>query len=175
MTHAALGDDRYRALAARHSYATPGSESRGMDKHLLEDSLTLVDLPDSGLTVRFYDILFDRYPAVQPMFQRDTKVQAEMFRSAVVSVLDHLDDAAWLTTNLHALGRRHASLGVTAPMYTAVAECMIAAMSEIGGQRWTPAMTAAWEEALGAVATIMLDGYPDDATPEAVDGSSGAA
>ncbi|MBD0862429.1 flavoprotein [Gordonia sp. zg691] len=133
-----------------------------MNKQLLEESLVLVDLPDSGLTVRFYEILFDRYPAVQPMFQRDTRVQAEMLRTAVVSVLDHLDDAEWLTTNLHALGRRHADLGVTRPMYTAVAECMIAAMSEIGGDSWTPAMTDAWGEALGAIATIMLDGYPDE-------------
>lgn len=146
-----------------------------MDKQLLEESLTLVDLPDSGLTVRFYDILFERYPGVKPMFQRDTRVQAEMLRTAVVSVLDHLEDADWLTTNLHALGKRHASLGVTRPMYTAVAECMIAAMSEIGGEAWTPAMTTAWEEALGAVATIMLDGYPDEATSEVATDESGAA
>ncbi|GAA14291.1 globin domain-containing protein [Gordonia alkanivorans] len=145
-----------------------------MDKQLLEESLTLVDLPDSGLTVRFYEILFERYPGVKPMFQRDTRVQAEMLRSAVVSVLDHLEDAAWLTTNLHALGKRHASLGVTRPMYSAVAECMIAAMGEIGGESWTPAMTSAWEEALGAVATIMLDGYPDEAPSETAE-ESGAA
>ncbi|MGP3707178.1 globin domain-containing protein [Gordonia paraffinivorans] len=134
-----------------------------MDKQLLEESLALVDLPDAGLTVRFYDILFERYPAVQPMFQRDTRVQAEMLRTAVVSVLDHLEDAEWLTTNLHALGKRHAELGVTRPMYSAVTECMIAAMSEIGGDRWTDAMTEAWQEALGAVAGIMLDGYPEEA------------
>ena len=133
-----------------------------MDKQLLERSLALVDLPDSGLTVRFYEILFDRYPTVRAMFGRDTSVQAAMLRSAVVSVVKHLDDAEWLTTTLHALGRRHAGLGVTRPMYTAVAECMIAAMSEIGGESWTPAMTLAWDRALGAVATIMLDGYPDD-------------
>lgn len=133
-----------------------------MDKQLLEHSLALVDLPDSGLTVRFYEILFDRYPTVRAMFGRDTRVQADMLRTAVVSVVDHLDDAEWLTTTLHALGRRHAALGVTRPMYTAVAECMIAAMSEIGADAWTPAMTTAWDRALGAVATIMLDGYPDE-------------
>ncbi len=136
----------------------------------VEESLALVDLPDAGLTVRFYDILFERYPAVQPMFQRDTRVQAEMLRTAVVSVLDRLEDAEWLTTNLHALGKRHAELGVTRPIYSAVAECMIAAMSEIGGDRWTDAMTEAWQEALGAIAGIMLDGYPEEAAESAPPG-----
>ena len=133
-----------------------------MDKQLLHDSLALVDLPDSGLTVRFYEILFDRYPTVRAMFGRDTRVQAEMLRGAIVSVVDHVDDADWLRTTLHALGRRHARFGVTRPMYTAVAECMIATMSEIGGDAWTPAMTSAWDRALGAIATIMLDGHPDE-------------
>lgn len=137
-----------------------------MDKTLLEHSLALVDLPDDGLTVRFYDILFARYPEVEPMFSRETRQQAAMLRTAIVSVVDHLDDSAWLSTNLGALGRRHAGMGVTEPMYAAVAECMIAAMAEIGGERWTAEMTEGWGEALTAVASLMLAGYPaeDDAT-----------
>ncbi|MEE4024852.1 globin domain-containing protein [Gordonia sp. PKS22-38] len=132
-----------------------------MDKQLLERSLTAVDLPEDGLTVRFYEILFERYPAVQPMFRRDTKLQAEMLRTAIVSVIDNLDDGEWLSSNLGSLGRRHADLGVTAPMYAAVGECMIAAMAEIGGDDWTPEMSAAWTEALTAVSSLMLAGYPD--------------
>lgn len=155
----------------------PSHQSPHMDKQLLEESLALVDLPDSGLTVRFYEILFDRYPTVRAMFGRDSRAQAEMLRNVVVSVVKHVDDAEWLTTTLHALGRRHAGFGVTRPMYTAVAECMIAAMSEIAGDSWTPAMTLAWDRALGAVATIMLDGYPAESrTPaRAPRRSAGAA
>ncbi|GAA3718510.1 globin domain-containing protein [Gordonia hankookensis] len=135
-----------------------------MDRQALDDGLLLVDLPDDGLTVRFYQILFDRYPAVEPMFRRDNKVQAAMLRTAIVSVLDHLDDGDWLTDNLHALGRRHGDMGVTAEMYDAVGECMIAAMVEIGGGSWTPAMTDAWQEALGVVSALMLDGHRAVAT-----------
>lgn len=132
-----------------------------MNKQLLEDSLMLVDLPDDGLTVRFYEILFDRYPAVEPMFRRDNRTQAAMLRQALVSVLDHLDNSEWLVDNLGSLGRRHADMGVTAPMYDAVGECMIAAMAEIAGDAWTPDMSAAWAEALAAVSGLMLAGYPE--------------
>jgi hemoglobin-like flavoprotein len=130
-----------------------------MDKYLLETSLVLVDDED-GLTTRFYEILFDRHPAVRPMFGTDVRPQAAMLRGAIVAVLDHLEDAEWLTTTLGALGAKHAAYGATAPMYDAVAECMIAAMQERGGAEWTPEMTSAWTEALGAVAGLMLAGYP---------------
>lgn len=129
-----------------------------MDKELLTESLLLVDGQEHLLTPRFYEVLFTRYPDVRPMFGPDIRPQAEMLRGAIVAVLDHLDDAAWLGDTLGALGRKHAGWGVTGPMYDAVAECMIAAMTDLGGPAWTPAMTAAWTEALGAVAGLMQAG-----------------
>lgn len=132
-----------------------------MDKILLEASLGLVD-DEEGLTTRFYEILFDRYPAVRPMFSTDVRPQAAMLRGAIIAVLDHLEDTEWLTTTLGALGAKHAAYGATAPMFDAVAECLIAAMEERGGTAWTPEMTTAWTEALGAVAGLMLAGYPQE-------------
>lgn len=132
-----------------------------MDKHLLETSLGLVD-DEEGLTTRFYELLFERHPAVRPMFSSDVRPQAAMLRGAIIAVLDHLDDAEWLTTTLGALGAKHAEYGATAPMYDAVAECMLAAMAERGGDAWTPEMTTAWSDALSAVAGLMLAGYPQE-------------
>jgi hemoglobin-like flavoprotein len=134
-----------------------------MDAALLETSLALVDTPDDGLTTRFYAILFERHPSVRPMFSEDIGPQAKMLRSAIVSVVDHLDDPTWLAETLGTLGARHASWGVVAPMYDAVAECMVAAMAELGGDAWTAQMTDAWIEALDAISGLMLLGYPSDA------------
>jgi hemoglobin-like flavoprotein len=131
-----------------------------MDAELLETSLALVDTPDDGLTTRFYAIFFERYPAVRPMFREDTAQQAKMLRSAIISVVDHLDDPIWLTETLGELGARHAGWGVLAEMYDAVTECMVAAMADLGGAAWTPYMTDAWVEALNAVSGLMLLGYP---------------
>lgn len=129
-----------------------------MDKELLATSLALVDHDEDGLTRRFYEILFERHPEVRPMFGADIGPQASMLRGAIIAVLDHLDDAAWLSVTLGSLGVRHASWGVTEPMYAAVASCMIAAMEELGGPGWTPDMTTAWRDALTAVAGLMLAG-----------------
>ena len=129
-----------------------------MDITLLSSSLDLVDLPDDGLTLRFYDILFARYPDLRPMFSSDIKPQAAMLHQALAAVVEHLSDAGWLSYTLVALGKRHSGWGVTPPMYNAVAECMIATFEEIGGEAWSPAMTTAWAEALGAVAALMQTG-----------------
>ena len=138
-----------------------------MDAETLETSLSLVDTPDDGLTTRFYALLFERHPSLRALFpdevHRDVGRQAKMLRSAIVSVVDHLDDPVWLTETLGELGARHAGWGVRPAMYDAVSACMVAAMAEIGGPAWTPAMTDAWVEALDAVSGLMLLGYPADA------------
>lgn len=128
-----------------------------MDQELLTESLLLADA-DALLTERFYDLLFERHPEVRPMFSADVRPQAGMLRTAVVAVVEHLDDPAWLASTLGELGARHATWGVTPPMYDAVAECMVAAMAELAGDPWTPEMGAAWSEALAAVAGLMLQG-----------------
>ncbi|MCL1869830.1 MAG: globin domain-containing protein [Promicromonosporaceae bacterium] len=133
-----------------------------MDKNLLTESLLLVDGQEQALTPRFYEILFERHPEVRPLFSADIAPQEQMLREAIVAVLDHLEDAAWLTGTLGAMGRKHVGYGVTPGMYDAVGESMIAAMQELGGDAWTPEMTAAWTEALGAVSGLMLAGAEAD-------------
>lgn len=131
-----------------------------MDKDLLAASLGIVAEKEEGLTPRFYAILFERYPAVRPMFGPDIRPQADMLKGAVVAVLDHLEDSDWLADTLGALGAKHASYGATPEMYVAVGECMITAMEELGAPDWTPEMSAEWTTALGAVSKLMLAGYP---------------
>ena len=131
-----------------------------LDKAALEESLALAADDDIGLTVAFYDRLFADHPSVRPLFGNDIRPQAQMLQQAIVAVLDHVDDPAWLGATLGELGRKHASWGVTEPMYGWVATALIATMAERAGSRWTPEMLAAWTEALEALATIMLAAYP---------------
>ena len=131
-----------------------------LNPEVLQDSLSLVIDDEQKLMLDFYDRLFDEHPEVRAMFGADLRPQATMLQEAIGAVLDHLEDAEWLDRTLGALGRRHNDLGVTPEMYGWVAGALIATMAERGGQEWTDEMTAAWTEALGAVAGLMLDAYP---------------
>ncbi|HEY9312644.1 globin domain-containing protein [Williamsia sp.] len=131
-----------------------------MDRALLEHSLTLITADDPDFTVRFYERLFAEHPEVEALFGKNIRPQAAMLQQAIVAVLEHLDDPDWLQSSLGALGRVHASLGVTPPMYGWVATTLVETMADIAGSAWTDAMAKEWGAALTAVATMMLDAYP---------------
>lgn len=118
----------------------------------------VVDAPDDGLTRRFYQLLFERYPEVRPLFAADIDPQARRLRTALRSVLEHVGEPEWLVTTLGALGAQHAQWGVTPQMYDAFGECMVEAMREIGGADWTEGLAAAWTETFAEVRDLMLAG-----------------
>jgi hemoglobin-like flavoprotein len=129
-----------------------------LDVPLLRSSFDLVVERQPQLTPRFYEILFARYPQVKPLFGSAGKNQAEMLQSALVAVLDHLEDAGWLEQTLGAMGKKHIDYGVTDEMYDWVGDSLLAAIAEAAGDAWRPEVEAAWRMAYSAIAGLMLKG-----------------
>lgn len=126
---------------------------------LLQSSLELVVSRRPEITPRFYEILFARHPEARPLFGRNSaQAQAQMLQDAIVAVIDHVEDAEWLTSTLGAMGAKHVDYGVTPSMYPWVGGALIATLAEIAGPDWTPEMEAAWSEAFGAIQALMLQG-----------------
>lgn len=126
---------------------------------LLRGSFDLVIDRQPQLVHRFYEILFERYPQVQPLFGRNSAAAQEaMLSGALVAVLDHLEDASWLTSTLGAMGAKHVGYGVTDEMYGWVGESLLATLAEVAGPDWTPELASAWTEAYGAIAGLMQRG-----------------
>lgn len=130
-----------------------------LNPDLLRSSFEVAISQEVALTHRFYEIFFSRYPVVVPMFSRNApEKQQQMLQQTLLAVLDHLDDSAWLTTQLHALGAGHVAYGVEDHMYGWVGESLIAAMKELSGQAWTPEIEAQWAEAYGILTSLALEG-----------------
>lgn len=133
-----------------------------LDSQLLRNSFELIIDRQPELTPRFYEILFERYPQVRPLFGRKPRQQqAQMLQSALVSVMDHIDDAAWLAETLSAMGKKHIDYGVTEEMYDWVGASLLATLAEVAAGDWTPQLQAAWTEAYGAIAGRMKAGARD--------------
>jgi hemoglobin-like flavoprotein len=129
---------------------------------LLRSSFELVTEREPQLTVRFYEILFDRYPQVKPLFGRSSGGnQAAMLQSALVSVLERIEDAAWLESTLRAMGDKHVDYGVTEEMYSWVGDSLISAIGEAAGDAWSRELEAAWLEAYAAISGLMRQGAQD--------------
>jgi len=126
---------------------------------LLRSSLELVVSRQPSITPRFYEILFERYPKAKPLFGRNSEVkQQKMLQDAIVAVVDHVEDATWLQTNLRALGRKHVDYAVTREMYDWVGASLLATLAEIAGSDWNEEIERAWSDAYAAIAGLMLEG-----------------
>jgi len=130
-----------------------------LNVELLRSSFELVVERSPNLTHRFYEILFERYPETQSMFAPSRRqAQEGMLTSALVAVMDHLEDAPWLQTTLHALGAKHIDYGVTNPMYDWVGASLLATLAEVCQDEWTNEVEQAWVTAFGAISGLMKEG-----------------
>jgi hemoglobin-like flavoprotein len=130
-----------------------------LNVELLQSSFELVVDRSPNFTERFYEILFERYPQVLPLFGRNAeKAQQEMLGRALTAVLDHLDDAPWLAQTLSAMGAKHVDYGVTPEMYPWVGDALIRTLAEISGNDWNSSVERAWAEAFAAISELMLAG-----------------
>ena len=125
---------------------------------LLRSSFDLVIERQPELTPRFYEILFERYPQVRPLFGSASKNQPQMLQSALVAVMDKLEDASWLEQTLGAMGLKHIDYGVTDEMYGWVGASLLATIAEVAGKDWSSELESAWSDAYGAIADLMLKG-----------------
>ena len=131
----------------------------GLNTAVLRRTFDVVMERQPMLMHRFYEILFERHPEAKALFgRRSQAAQEKMLTEALVAVLDHLEDAAWLTDTLKGLGAKHVSYGVTDEMYGWVGGSLLAALGEAAGPQWNDEAQAAWGEAYDAIAGLMKSG-----------------
>jgi hemoglobin-like flavoprotein len=130
-----------------------------LDVPALRESFALVAERAPHVTTRFYEILFERYPQVRPMFGGQASArQREMLTKALAAVIEHVEDGAWLTETLHGLGARHVDYGVRDEQYGWVGECLLATLEEVAAEAWSPRIAKAWTDAYGAIAGLCIEG-----------------
>jgi hemoglobin-like flavoprotein len=161
----ALGRDGSLAKAAQAfsraaSLSAPRSARQlDVDSATIRESFELILERSPSMTHRFYEILFERYPAAKRLFHRNAaRVQERMLHDALSAVLDHLEDVPWLHETLFSLGARHVDYFVTDDMYEWIGESLIATLSEIAGSNWSRKIEAAWRRAFQGIVKVMLEG-----------------
>lgn len=130
-----------------------------LEVETLEESFDLVAPQGDELVRTFYDRLFEAAPAVKPLFAEvDMERQRQALLNMLVVLRESLRDLDDIVPDLEDLGARHAEYGAQPAHYPVVGEVLIAAMSEVAGDKWKPEYTAAWQEAYGVVQNVMLSG-----------------
>ena len=129
---------------------------------ILRDSFGKLKPKGPALMRRFYDLLFERYPQVKPLFANTTqKKQEKHLLDALALTVKNLDKPDILLPVLQELGRRHEGYGAAPDHYAAVAETLLEVMQEFMGTQWTKKIQNTWTTALNVIAGVMLGEYRD--------------
>jgi len=130
-----------------------------LNVQLLRDSFTAFTPNADVLSHSFYRILFERYPALEPLFINvDIEdQQKKLFRSLSV-IVRNLEDPGYLRSYLCGLGMMHVAYGARESHYEAVGECLLAALAQVAGPLWNDELHSAWADAYDVIAGLMKAG-----------------
>lgn len=129
------------------------------------DSYELLKEHGSAITARFYELLFQRYPEVKPLFEGVApNTQADKLWQAIELLVAHRADAKGLEKLLTALGQRHSGYGALPDHYPAVADTLLQVLAEFAGPDWNDVFATAWQHTLTQVAETMISAHPEKET-----------
>ena len=115
----------------------------------------------------FYGRLFELDPAIERLFRRtDMAAQRKTLMQTLTVVVKSLDKLEQLVPAVQALGRRHAGYGVREAHYATVGEALLWTLEQGLGASFTPPVRAAWAEAYGILASVMIAAAATDVVDE---------
>ena len=115
----------------------------------------------------FYGRLFELDPAIERLFRRtDMPAQRKILMQTLTVVVKSLDKLEQLVPAVQALGRRHAGYGVREAHYATVGEALLWTLEQGLGASFTPPVRAAWAEAYGILASVMIAAAATDVVDE---------
>ena len=115
----------------------------------------------------FYGRLFELDPAIERLFRRtDMAAQRKIPMQTLTVVVKSLDKLEQLVPAVQALGRRHAGYGVREAHYATVGEALLWTLEQGLGASFTPPVRAAWAEAYGILASVMIAAAATDVVDE---------
>lgn len=126
-----------------------------MDVAVIEASFGQIAPRANEVVALFYETLLEKNPRMRPMFNTPIDEQKRHLIAALVTIVQTLRRPDELSAYLSALGGRHVTYGVVDTDYPIVGRTLIDAMQKTLGNAWDPAWTPQWEDAYGAVTSLM--------------------
>jgi len=113
----------------------------------------------TALGMSFYKRLFEKYPAVKPLFTTPAEEQHKKLIASIAAIVGAVEKPDRLMPYLHAMGIRHLAYKTESAHYGAVSENLIAVLGEHLSKEgeFTLAMQDTWKAALDVVSSVMIE------------------
>ena len=111
-----------------------------------------------AMAAQFYRELFQRDPALRPLFTTDMAEQQVRFAEKLTEIVRAIPRLEELLGHTRALGARHVGYGVRVADYQTVGEALVAALAAVLGDSFDSQTREAWHIAYNLMAETMLEG-----------------
>jgi hemoglobin-like flavoprotein len=140
-------------------------------KHLVQESFTLVAPIADAAGALFYDRLFQLDPSLRFLFRGDIQEQSKKLMQMLAVAVASLDNVERIVPALHSLGRRHVAYGVTAQHFDTVATALLSTLETGLGPHFTSEVRQAWIAVYALlVATMQVGMQQADADADVLGG-----
>lgn len=125
---------------------------------LVQNSWTDINTSAESLGKIFFVRLFELDPTVRELFKNEIDAQSRQFINMLNITVNGLDQLTLLTETLSALGMRHSNFGVLNEHYDTMRDALLWTLAQKFGDKFTPELENAWNEAFSSLTTIMKVG-----------------
>jgi nitric oxide dioxygenase len=126
---------------------------------LIQATVPLLKSRGEEITQHFYRTMLSEHPELKAFFNEAHQVQGTQARAlagAVLAYASHIDRLEALAPALPRIVQKHVSLGVQPEHYPIVGSCLLRAIREVLGELASDEIIAAWAEAYGALAQLLI-------------------
>lgn len=124
---------------------------------LIRDSLEIFTANKDTITIRMYDILFERYPETQKLFKTFRSKQPNMFLAAIMAHTLSLKDPEVLLSYRIGIARSHVIAGVQEHHYPMLIDALMCAMKETLKNQLSLNTYDAWEKWFYFLANLLIE------------------
>lgn len=114
----------------------------------------------TAITQRFYPLMFERYPEVEPLFNQAHQANGGQPRALAGAVLAYVQlrkEPARARRTLETVVNKHVSLNIQPDQYPIVGECLMAAIGDVLGEAVTEEVADAWGALYQELADLLID------------------
>ncbi|HSR74522.1 MAG TPA: globin domain-containing protein [Sulfurovum sp.] len=110
-----------------------------------------------AITTAMYKVLFEKYPQTQELFKNAAPDQYKKLANAVYAYAANIDQLENLGKGIEQMALAHVKTQVLPEHYPMVADALLQAIKSVLGDAATDEVMAAWEEAYGFLAEVLIN------------------
>ncbi|EDN66690.1 flavohemoglobin [Beggiatoa sp. PS] len=130
-------------------------------KKIVKDTAPVLKEHGEAITTRMYEILFNNYPDVKPLFKNAPNNQNQILARSIVAYAENIDNLPALEGAIEKIAKHHIDTDVKAIHYPWVIESLLQAITEVldnkvGKGTVTQDIADAWFAAYWFLASILM-------------------